>query len=140
MPKMKRVLLALVLITLFPAACSDSASTTGFGPAGILWKLQAFELADGSVIGVAEPDSYTLLFDHDGTLAARADCNRCVGEYGFAGSLFRMGASGCTRAACPPGSLFDRYVAALNAVTAFSMSGNELRLTYVDGVMRFSSQ
>jgi len=51
-----------------------------------------------------------------------------------------MGLSTCTLAACPPGSLDTRYIAALNEVTGFSMSGNELILTYVRGVMRFSSQ
>jgi heat shock protein HslJ len=140
MPKARSVLPALVLIALLPAACTDSVSTENFGPAGILWELQAFELTGGSVIGVAEPDRYTLLFDHGGSLAARAGCNRCSGRYTFAGDLFRMELSGCTRVACPPGSLYDRYVEALNAVTAFSMSGNELRLTYAQGVMRFSSE
>jgi len=93
MPKAKRVLLALALITLLPAACSDSISTADFGPAGFLWKLQAFELTDGSQIGIAEPDSYTLLFDHGGTLVARADCNRCSGGHGFVGGLFRLEAA-----------------------------------------------
>jgi heat shock protein HslJ len=132
--------LVLILLALLPAGCTDSISTADFGPAGILWKLQAFELTDGTVIAVADPATYTLLFDPGGTLTARADCNTCNGEYGFVNGLFRMGISGCTRVACPPGSLDTRYIAALNAVTAFSMSGSELTLTYVRGVMRFNSQ
>jgi len=51
-----------------------------------------------------------------------------------------MGVATCTRVACPPGSLDTRYVAALNAVSAFSMTGSELTLTYLQGVMRFSSR
>jgi len=132
-------MLVAILLAFLPAGCTDSITTADFGPAGILWKLQAFELTDGTVITVADPDRYTLLFDPGGTLVAQADCNTCSGEYGFVGGLFRMGISGCTRVACPPGSLDTRYVTALGVVTAFSFSGSELTLTYVQGVMRFSS-
>jgi heat shock protein HslJ len=71
---------------------------------------------------------------------AQADRNTCSGEYVLGGGLFRMGLSTCTLAACHPGSLDTRYIAALNVVTSFSMSGSELTLTYVRGVMRFSSE
>jgi heat shock protein HslJ len=139
MVHVNKMVLALSLLALLPSACSYSVSSEEFGPAGILSRLQAFEPTDDAVIEVAAPDRYRFLFDPGGTLVAPADCNTCSGEYGLAGGLFRMGVSGCTRAACPPDSLETKYVTALSAVTAFSFSGSELTLTYLQGVMRFSS-
>jgi heat shock protein HslJ len=138
--RVKNILLGALLLALLPASCSDSDySTIDFGPADTLWKLQAFRLTDGTVIDVPDPERYTALFERSGALHIRADCNTCNGEYALGGGFFRIIVGGCTRAACPPGSLDVRYITALNEAMTFLMDGDVLRLTYPGGVMIFRS-
>ena len=137
--KTKRLLPVLLLLAVLPLSCSssDDFSTANFGPAEILWKLQSFQLRDGTAIGVPDPDRYTVFFQRNGFVDITADCNTCTGEYGIGRGLFRMAVNICTTASCPPPTLDRRYVAAINTVTAFLMEGDVLTLTYINGTMIF---
>ena len=128
-----------LLLAILPLSCggSDDYSTLNFGPAEILWKLQSFNLRDGTIDTVPDPDSYTLFYRRNGFVDIRADCNTCLGEYVLAAGLFRMAVNECTTTACPPGSLDRRFVAAIGSVMAFRMEGDVLALSYVNGTMIF---
>lgn len=106
------------------------------------WELQSFQLADGSVIAVPDPSSYTL--DLGATNAGQAhigaDCNVCNGGYELQGSTLVLGTMACTLAACLPGSLDSDYLFALGSTSTFQRSGGALSLNYDGGVMHFDAR
>lgn len=145
MKKLASLMFATGLLALV-AACATSDSTTSpdiatEDPTGA-WALQSFQLDDGSIIPVSDPSSYTLDL---GTLDAerahiRADCNVCNGGYEVSGSTIEFGAMACTLAACQPGSLERDYLFALGSTSTYQRSGDTLKLTYDDGVLRFQAR
>ena len=68
---------------------------------------------------------------------ARADCNRCSASYSAAGTNLEIGALACTRAYCGDESLFDDYVAALDAATSFERSSASLVIRHPLGSLLF---
>jgi len=143
--KLASLMFATGLLALV-AACATSDSTTSpdiatEDPTGA-WALQSFQLDDGSIIPVSDSSSYTLDL---GTLDAerahiRADCNVCNGGYEVSGSTIEFGAMACTLAACQPGSLERDYLFALGSTSTYQRSGETLKLTYDDGVLRFQAR
>ena len=86
------------------------------------------------------PELYTLQFDRAGRVAVRADCNRGSGPYTVgAGRRMTIGAMALTRAACPPGSLSDRFVRDVGRVSSYFVRDGALFLEMpVDsGTLRF---
>ncbi|MGH6693456.1 MAG: META domain-containing protein [Gammaproteobacteria bacterium] len=86
------------------------------------------------------PELYTLQFDRSGRVAVRADCNRGSGQYTVsAGRRITFGAMALTRAACPPGSLSDRFVRDVGRVSSYFFRDGALFLEMpVDsGTLRF---
>ena len=89
---------------------------------------------------VQDPQRYTLQFDDDGFVFVQADCNR--GQASFflpaAGQLAITGMS-VTRAACPAGSLSQRFVTSVELVRSWFMAEGNLMLELPGqtGVMRF---
>jgi len=135
----KVLFLLLALAAILPCCSSDEISFNNFGPADILWKLQAFQMDDGTIIEIDDPGRYTLLFNRNGTLEVRADCNTCNGEYALGSGLFRMAVYACTEAACPPDSLDIEYLRALNLVMRYVMTDGELTLIYPQGNLLFGT-
>ena len=107
--------------------------------AGVTWQWVSTSTA-GEHLTVDAPSRYTLQFDRSGRLAVRADCNRGAGGYRLlADQRIDIGAVALTRAACPPGSLSDRFVADVSRVTRYSFDGREfiLQLTGSAGTLHF---
>jgi heat shock protein HslJ len=129
--------LGLVLVALGLAGCGDSDSDESARLVNVTWQLQAIERDSGEVVRVDDPTRYTVRFGEDGRLTARSDCNNCVGTYRVDGSTLVIGPLGCTRAACPPGSLGSAYATALSTVSSFAVSGGELVLTFAGGRLRY---
>ena len=134
---MKRNSLIILLAAGLMAACESSTSTSDLSELQGVWELQAFELDDGSVQEVPDPQNYTLRFEADGSVAAKVDCNRCNGSYETEGNSITFGLMACTLAACLPGSLDQQFLAALGSVTSFVRTGAELSMRYAGGTMRF---
>jgi heat shock protein HslJ len=86
---------------------------------------------------VNDPGRYTVRFNADDTINVQADCNLCNGGYEASGNNLSIGNLACTRAACPPDSLFDEYVAALSSATSYRRSGNQLLIDSGTGAMAF---
>ncbi|MHB0875512.1 MAG: META domain-containing protein [Anaerolineae bacterium] len=116
-----------------PAGATASPLTT-------TWVLTGFvergtttpALADAEVTLVA-----TGGLQGNGSLTGSAGCNTYSAEYGFDGSFLSITSVGATKRACttPAGVMQQeqRFLALLQGVTAFQITGNELRLTASGG-------
>lgn len=137
----KAVLLALVVWTLAASGgCGGDGGTAAKElplRTGVEWQLESFQPNTGPGISVPDPSLYTLRFGADGTVEARADCNRCSGGYQVSGALMTIGPLACTLAACPLPSLGDKFTAALTRVSSYVQTENELALAYDGGALRF---
>ena len=137
-----RIFATLALLAVTLAACESTTSPESeqntasmASPVGA-WQLQAIELSSGEAL-VAAPGQYTLELFEDGTSHARVDCNLCNGTYVVDGSTITFGLQACTLAACPPESLFDDVVRAMNGSATFTRDGNSLSIAYAQGVLRY---
>lgn len=114
-------------------ATPASSAGTGGSPVGTRWRLVAITGADGTSTKPENPANYTLLLGGDGRAAIQADCNRAFGAFVLAGEALSFGPLGMTRAMCPPGSVSDPYVAALQETQSFTLADGRLTLTQTDG-------
>jgi len=99
---------------------------------GTSWEWTAHVAADGSMTTIDDPDRYTLAFLEESEIALRVDCNRAFGNWRAEQGLL-LEVLGMTRAACPPDSLADGYVAYLADVVDGAIVDGELVLTLSDG-------
>lgn len=137
----RRGWLPCVAAAVLVAACGDTETS----PSSVdellgAWQLVAILGQDGTDVRPANPAAYTAEFTPDGALRMNADCNVCNGSYTLAESVLEIGPLACTRAACPPGSLFDSYVAAMSSVRSFERRGSDLDVAYAEGTLRFTTQ
>ena len=90
-------------------------------------------------IDVDHPERYTLALQNGGKALVRADCNRGQAAYKLDGRTISIKVPALTRAACPPGSLSERFLKGLEAAVAHRMRGNNLFLDLPDegGTMIF---
>jgi para-nitrobenzyl esterase len=97
-------------------------------------------MGDGQRFTPADPSRYALQLMPDGTAAAQVDCNRAVGTYTTNGNELTLSFLVTLLAACPPGSLADRYQQQLNSVSSFFFRDGVLflELMFDSGTMRFS--
>jgi heat shock protein HslJ len=128
-----RTLLALVIgVAVIVAACSG-----GGGLTGKTWQLTAITETVPAFQGVVPPadqPNYTIEFKSDNTFSAKADCNQLAGTYTTTGSNGLAIVPGpMTLAACPEGSLSDKYVAALGKAASYAVANNQLTITLTDG-------
>lgn len=112
------------------------------GPSPLLyaeWRLVAVEGADGNRVAIPEPERFTIRLGADGTVAIRADCNRCSGLFQAADRSVVLGPTlACTRAYCP-GPLPDAdFEVLLAGTTAYEVMGDALTIHTVRGTLRFS--
>ena len=108
-------------------AATDSTPRALVGP---IWRLVRIESGDSPAVTPQAREQYSIAFDSTGHYNGQADCNRFGGEYKATptGALeLRKGLT--SLAACAPPSSADAFMSVLNAVTAFSVAGDELRLT-----------
>ncbi len=108
---------------------------------GQVWQLEQIQYSDDTRLVPGKSENYTIEFLENGQLAIRADCNRVRGSYTNNSEKvlsIELGAS--TRAACPPGSLENRYLQGLNeAVIYFFKDGHlYLDLKADTGTIKFS--
>jgi heat shock protein HslJ len=128
-----RTLFALAIAaTVIVSACSSGSSLTGktWQLTVITEKVPAFQ----GVVPVAQQANYTVEFKTDLSLAAKADCNQVTGTYtttSSGGLTITLGAS--TMAACPEGSLSDRYIAGLGNAASYAIANSQLTITLKDG-------
>jgi heat shock protein HslJ/uncharacterized protein YraI len=77
---------------------------------------------------IPNPQDYTLVFDLDGTLSFKADCNSGMGTYTLAGNQLSIELGVTTLAECAPDSLSNRYMSLLESVEAYALESGRLVL------------
>jgi heat shock protein HslJ len=103
---------------------------------GRTWELVRIRFGDDSVLTPPEPSRYTLRLDPAGRAEVGADCNRAGGSYTLDGPRLGFGPLASTRAACPPGSLSDKYLQQLGLVRSWLVRDGRLHLaTLADGAI-----
>ncbi len=101
---------------------------------GVLWEWAAIiKAGDKHQSVVPDPASYTVVFNDDGTMAIKADCNNATGTYTLDNASLTITVGGVTRMACPPGSFGDTMLAALGKVTSYDIEEGNLVLRLGDG-------
>ncbi len=89
---------------------------------------------------VETPENYVVIFNDDGTVNIKADCNSASGSYTVDGSSLAIEVGPMTLAACPPDSRSDQFIQDLGFAARYSFEDGFL---YIDlmadgGTMAFS--
>jgi heat shock protein HslJ len=117
------------------AAISATAPITG-----VEWQLQEIQYMNDTVEKPSDPAQYTLMLNGDGSFSAKVDCNTATGNYTLDGSSLKFGPIATTEAACPPGSLADKYVQGLTDATSFVLKDGDLYIAFGPdaGILHFA--
>jgi heat shock protein HslJ len=109
---------------------------------GTIWEWRQTLMGNDDRFVPDHPSDYTLRLSPDGTLSVQADCNRVGGTYRVDGNHLTVQLGPSTMAACPEGSLGNRFVNNLAGANSFFFDEDDLLidLVYDSGTMRFSPQ
>jgi para-nitrobenzyl esterase len=133
------LLLAFLLLPLQAATLTSSdGRQTKIG--GIVWKWQRTAYNNDTTMVPADPARYTIVLMPEGHLSVRLDCNTGGGRYTLDGSSLTLKLTHTTRAACPPGSLDQKFMKDLAAARIAFLRDGELYLDllYDTGTMKFA--
>jgi len=134
----------IVVMTL--AACAPAAAPTPASAnsiTGIVWQwVSVTNQTTQETTTVPNPESYTIIFNADGTLTGKADCNSFSGTYSQAnGFSIKLGPS--TMAYCGEASMDQQYLQLLGSVAAggpdgagglaLETAGGEQRMLFKNG-------
>lgn len=105
-----------------------------------VWQLEQIQYSDDKLLEPTSPGDYTVEFMEDGQMSIRADCNQTLGSFTEEGSSLSIDLGPTTLAACPPESIDQEYLQALqNASNYFFQEGDLFIDIWLDtGTMRFS--
>jgi heat shock protein HslJ len=95
-------------------------------------------LTDFPGVGAITEPRYSIQFLADGSVAIGADCNRAGGIWTGGDGALDITVTMQTLAACPPDSLEQPFLQALDGVTGYTLSGTTLILHGAAGDMTFS--
>ena len=139
---------ALVLISIFTVACSESPAnptspSSGSGSLALTsgqltgtWTLTALQPAGQA--SQPSPASYTISFA-DGRVSTRVDCNQCAGAFSVSDQTLTVGPNlACTRAACPTMAFETLYTSILGGDHTVEVSGSTLVLSSARGRLAFT--
>jgi heat shock protein HslJ len=133
---MKGVLLLVLILAVGAVSCDENpVSPTTI--VNVTWKLETVARVGNPTITVPNPDQFTVRFESNGTLSARADCNSCGGRYTLDGSSVTVGQLACTLIACPTPGVDQLFTAGLQNARTATASGNQLVMTGPDYTLRF---
>lgn len=120
-----------------------NVSTGGFyefapqAPAGLpgtSWQLLEIHNADGTLVHPDDPTKYTVMFEADGSVIVRLDCNHGRGTWkSTAAGQIELGPLALTRMMCLPGSLSDRIAKDWESVHAYAIEDGRLQLKLPTG-------
>ena len=120
--------LKLATVLLLASCASAPAGSPPLG--GTSWHLVKFQGGDGQVLVPTDRTKYTLAFGENGTLSARADCNRGRGNWtSQAPGQVTLGLLAVTRAMCPPDSLDSQIVRQWTYVRSYTVKDGNLYLS-----------
>lgn len=125
---------ALVLPLLTATLLAPTTPASGAEPAipPVVWELVGVATSGNGLLEVAEPGRYTVQFQSEDTVTARAGCNRVAGTYTAADGVLDIALSVSNLARCPSDTHGASFLELLDAVTAFEMG--------TDGFLTFSGK
>jgi heat shock protein HslJ len=104
---------------------------------GTTWGLVTFNNGKGGLTSALAGTDITAVFDAAGNVAGSAGCNTYNAAYQLDGQRISIGPAASTKMACaePEGIMEQEaaYLAALQAATLYTIVGDELVLSQVDG-------
>jgi heat shock protein HslJ len=80
-------------------------------------------------VSVESPANYSLVFQADGTVNIKADCNNGGGTYQVNGESLQVQVGSVTEAMCPPGSRSNEFIQYLKSAATYSFQEGSL---YID--------
>lgn len=120
---------ATPVVTEAVAPDETSAPPAGAEIIGVTWLWERFDDPAGTGgVEVPDPESYTLLFNADGTTAIQADCNQVIGTYTLDGSSLAIVLGPSTQAFCGEQSLDQQYLQQLANVAGYAVEEGKLKL------------
>jgi heat shock protein HslJ len=120
------------------AAPPTAVRVAGTANATGSWRWEGL-VSSADKIAIDQPEHYTLELQGGGKALVRADCNRGRAVYKLDGRAIAIKVSGMTKVTCPPGSLSERYLKALEAAVGQRIRGDILFLDLPGegGTMKF---
>jgi heat shock protein HslJ len=139
---MRTVVFTLVLAGLLVlSACGTSSSSDSI--TGIVWQWTSVTdraSENETTTSVPNPENYTIVFNEDGTLEGKADCNVFNGTYSQDGG-FTIAVGATTQAYCGDTSMDTQYLQLLGSVSAGGPDGQDgLALETPGGAQRMTFQ
>jgi heat shock protein HslJ len=131
-----------LIVVMMLAACAPAAAPSN-SITGIVWQWTSVtNQTTKATTTVPAPENYTIIFNADGTLTGKADCNNFSGTYSQTnGFSIKLGAS--TMAYCGETSLDQQYLQLLSSVAAggpdgagglaLETAGGEQRMLFKNG-------
>ena len=109
------------------AAAAPPTAVPGAGTAIAAgsWRWEGL-VSSADKIEIDHPERYTLELQNGGKALVRADCNRGQAAYRLDGRAIAIKISAMTKVACPPGSLSERFLKALEATAGLRVRGDNL--------------
>ena len=102
-----------------------------------VWQMISYMEADGTTVPALNATNVTAVFGMDGQVTGSAGCNNYFGTYSTEGETISVGPLGLTMMYCEsPEGVMDQesgYLAALENVSSYQISGNNLILHTEDG-------
>ncbi|HET7293366.1 MAG TPA: META domain-containing protein [Vicinamibacteria bacterium] len=125
--------------------CGVLLSSCGDGPTApnpadyqnVDWRLDSLQRADYSIVSPPAGASFSVRFDDDGSLSARADCNSCHALYTVTGTELALSPMACTLVACPSAPFDSEFTSVLSTATRVETDGDALTLRSPQGTLRF---
>lgn len=110
-----------------PETPAAKPAAPGGSLAGTSWQLVERLSMDDTKLVPDERSKYTIAFGADGRATVRGDCNRGSGTWTSDGpSGLTFGPMAVTQAACPPGSMSDRFFGDFQYVRSYIMKDGHL--------------
>jgi heat shock protein HslJ len=138
-----RSLILLACLGLLVACVPVPAPAPASSITGIVWQwVSVTNQTTKQTTTVPNPENYTIIFNADGTLTGKADCNSFTGTYSQEnGFTIKLGAT--TMAFCGEASLDQQYLQLLSSVAAggpdgtgglaLETAGGEQRMLFKNG-------
>jgi heat shock protein HslJ len=120
-----------------PSAPSGTGAASITDLASASWQLQSMESSGTGSVAVPV-GAFTITLSPDGSLAVRADCNRCSGSYSTTERTLGVGLLACTRAYCAATAPLDsQFLSLLQGDNVATVAGASLALQSSRGTLRF---
>lgn len=118
--------LSLMLVSAL-AACTTTGGATEsageFSLTGVQWEWESMTVQGQEEVVVPMPSQYTIIFNEDGTLGGKNDCNVYGGTYTTENGGIQITLGQSTMAFCGEASLDMQFAESLNMVVAGGPDG-----------------